>query len=192
MPVSALAAPTFGRAANSRRHRAYQRPRIRPSSNRPLHPSAHLEPAKHSPRWCQSPRARPCSRSPTGRCPAPQAARPPPEQAGDQPMPGRHVISTGYVGCWAPQRMLGQRGKPGIVLIYHTGCWASSGYSVQGCAQLEQKLRQCMDQPVCAGWSRDTEHALTPDAARQNQKKNNINYHLSRMYPKIVGPHKRD
>jgi hypothetical protein len=29
------------------------------------------------------------------------------------------------------------------------GCWASSGYSVQGCAQLEQKLRQCMDAPVC-------------------------------------------
>ncbi|EAT86208.1 37S ribosomal protein mrp10 [Parastagonospora nodorum] len=55
------------------------------------------------------------------------------------------------------------------------GCWASSGYSVQGCAQLEQKLRQCMDAP------RDT-----------NVKKNNINYHLSRMYPKIKGPHKRD
>lgn len=30
----------------------------------------------------------------------------------------------------------------------HAGCWASSGYSVQGCAQLEQKLRQCMDAPV--------------------------------------------
>jgi hypothetical protein len=29
------------------------------------------------------------------------------------------------------------------------GCWASSGYSVQGCAQFEQKLRQCMDSPVC-------------------------------------------
>ncbi|KAL1652404.1 40S ribosomal protein mrp10 [Didymella pomorum] len=40
---------------------------------------------------------------------------------------------------------------------------------------LEQKLRQCMDQP------RD-----------KNQKKNNINYHLSRMYPKIIGPHKRN
>lgn len=25
-----------------------------------------------------------------------------------------------------------------------------------------------------------------------NQKKNNINYHLSRMYPKIIGPHKRN
>jgi hypothetical protein len=28
------------------------------------------------------------------------------------------------------------------------GCWASSGYSVQGCAQLEQALRECMDAPV--------------------------------------------
>ncbi|KAF2657945.1 mitochondrial 37S ribosomal protein YmS-T [Lophiostoma macrostomum CBS 122681] len=55
------------------------------------------------------------------------------------------------------------------------GCWASSGYSVQGCAQFEQKLRQCMDAP-----------------RNQNQGKNNINYHLSRMYPKIVGPHKRN
>lgn len=26
----------------------------------------------------------------------------------------------------------------------------------------------------------------------KNQGKNNINYHLSRMYPKIVGPHKRN
>lgn len=29
-----------------------------------------------------------------------------------------------------------------------TGCWASSGYNLAGCAQLEQKLRQCMDAPV--------------------------------------------
>ncbi|OCK80370.1 mitochondrial ribosomal protein 10 [Lepidopterella palustris CBS 459.81] len=55
------------------------------------------------------------------------------------------------------------------------GCWASSGYSVQGCAQVEQQLRACMDAP------RPT-----------TQKKNTINYHLSRMYPKIIGPHKRD
>ncbi|KAH9862539.1 hypothetical protein IAQ61_009956 [Plenodomus lingam] len=60
-------------------------------------------------------------------------------------------------------------------LVDLAGCWASSGYSVTGCAQLEQKLRLCMDAPRNA-----------------NQKKNNINYHLSRMYPKIVGPHKRD
>ena len=26
----------------------------------------------------------------------------------------------------------------------------------------------------------------------QGEKKNTINYHLSRMYPKIIGPHKRN
>jgi hypothetical protein len=33
---------------------------------------------------------------------------------------------------------------------------------------------------------------LTTTQRNPNQKKNNINYHLSRMYPKIVGPHKRN
>ncbi|GAB1731455.1 hypothetical protein KC367_g1531 [Hortaea werneckii] len=54
------------------------------------------------------------------------------------------------------------------------GCWASQGYSAQGCAMLEQQLRACMD-------------ARKP----QETKKSNINYHLSRFYPQIVGPHKR-
>ncbi|KAF2228803.1 mitochondrial ribosomal protein 10 [Viridothelium virens] len=54
------------------------------------------------------------------------------------------------------------------------GCWASSGYSAQGCAQLEQQLRACMD-------------ARKPD----QQKKNNINYHLSRLYPNMRGNQKR-
>ncbi|RMY19061.1 hypothetical protein D0867_04915 [Hortaea werneckii] len=55
-----------------------------------------------------------------------------------------------------------------------TGCWASQGYSAQGCAMLEQQLRACMD-------------ARKP----QETKKSNINYHLSRFYPQIIGPHKR-
>lgn len=29
-----------------------------------------------------------------------------------------------------------------------TGCWASSGYTVGGCAVVEQTLRECMDAPV--------------------------------------------
>lgn len=29
-----------------------------------------------------------------------------------------------------------------------TACWASSGYSAQGCVALEQSLRACMDAPV--------------------------------------------
>ncbi|KAF2842091.1 mitochondrial ribosomal protein 10 [Patellaria atrata CBS 101060] len=54
------------------------------------------------------------------------------------------------------------------------GCWASSGYNLAGCALLEQQLRACMDAPK-------------PAAA----KKSTINYHLSRMYPKIRGPRKQ-
>ena len=72
------------------------------------------------------------------------------------------------------------------------GCWASSGYSVQGCAQLEQKLRQCMDAPVCLQSLTNGFVNLTTLQRNPNQKKNNINYHLSRMYPKIIGPHKRN
>lgn len=34
------------------------------------------------------------------------------------------------------------------------GCWASSGYTAQGCAQLEQSLRACMDARVCQAFRR--------------------------------------
>ncbi|QIW99152.1 hypothetical protein AMS68_004670 [Peltaster fructicola] len=54
------------------------------------------------------------------------------------------------------------------------GCWASSGYTSQGCAVLEQSLRACMD-------------AKRP----QEDKKNKINSHLSRFYPMMKGAHKR-
>ncbi|KAN0090534.1 hypothetical protein V8E51_019113 [Hyaloscypha variabilis] len=53
-------------------------------------------------------------------------------------------------------------------------CWASSGYTAAGCAALETQLRACMDTP-----------------RPKTVKKNTINYHLSRMYPNIVGPRKR-
>ncbi|KIN03605.1 hypothetical protein OIDMADRAFT_17948 [Oidiodendron maius Zn] len=53
-------------------------------------------------------------------------------------------------------------------------CWASSGHTIAGCQALENQLRTCMDAP-------------RPVA----QKKNTINYHLSRMYANIVGPRKR-
>ncbi|KAF2860669.1 hypothetical protein K470DRAFT_216657 [Piedraia hortae CBS 480.64] len=55
------------------------------------------------------------------------------------------------------------------------GCWASQGYSTQGCAMLEQQLRRCMD----------TKRLV-------QQKKSRINHHLSRFYPMIIGPHKRN
>ncbi|KAM0693389.1 hypothetical protein Q7P36_006643 [Cladosporium allicinum] len=54
------------------------------------------------------------------------------------------------------------------------GCWASSGQAAAGCANLENALRACMDS------RKPTDHT-----------KNKINQHLSRLYPQIVGPHKR-
>ncbi|CAG7923616.1 unnamed protein product [Penicillium olsonii] len=54
-------------------------------------------------------------------------------------------------------------------------CWASAGYAAEGCAALEAQLRKCMDDPKS-----------------REQKKNTVNYHLMRMYPKVVGPRKKD
>ncbi|OJJ86524.1 mitochondrial 37S ribosomal protein mS37 [Aspergillus glaucus CBS 516.65] len=54
-------------------------------------------------------------------------------------------------------------------------CWASSGFGSENCAAIESQLKKCMDQPKSQG-----------------EKKNTINYHLMRMYPKVVGPQKRD
>ncbi|KAJ5328308.1 hypothetical protein N7541_001556 [Penicillium brevicompactum] len=54
-------------------------------------------------------------------------------------------------------------------------CWASAGYGVEGCAGLEAQLRKCMDDPKS-----------------MEKKKNTVNYHLMRMYPKVVGPRKKD
>ncbi|ORY64509.1 uncharacterized protein BCR38DRAFT_343209 [Pseudomassariella vexata] len=50
-------------------------------------------------------------------------------------------------------------------------CWASAGYNTAGCAQVETALRNCMDGPQ-------------PPKAKRNE----INYHLSRMYKQVVGP----
>jgi hypothetical protein len=52
-----------------------------------------------------------------------------------------------------------------------TGCWASSGYSVQGCAQLEQKLRQCMDAPVCLKLSGRNNHISDLHSATQTRRR---------------------
>ncbi|EAW08311.1 mitochondrial 37S ribosomal protein mS37 [Aspergillus clavatus NRRL 1] len=61
-------------------------------------------------------------------------------------------------------------------------CWASSGYAAEGCAALEQQLRQCMDAP----------RIFSIMQKPKGDKKNTINYHLMRMYPKVVGPQKRE
>ncbi|KAL7273851.1 40S ribosomal protein mrp10 [Rhizina undulata] len=54
------------------------------------------------------------------------------------------------------------------------GCWASQGFNPEGCAKLEEALRTCMD-----------------TQKQTAAKKSTINYHLSRLYPKLIGPHKR-
>ncbi|KAL4907272.1 hypothetical protein BDW74DRAFT_176053 [Aspergillus multicolor] len=54
-------------------------------------------------------------------------------------------------------------------------CWASTaGKTEGGCAALETQLKECMDT-----------HKSTA------KKGNAINYHLMRMYPKVVGPKKK-
>ena len=55
-----------------------------------------------------------------------------------------------------------------------SACWASTGHSVAGCAVIEQQLRACMDEPRVV-----------------TEKKNTINYHLGRLYPKIAPPTKK-
>ncbi|KAL0934562.1 mitochondrial 37S ribosomal protein mS37 [Colletotrichum truncatum] len=53
-------------------------------------------------------------------------------------------------------------------------CWASAGYNTQGCAALENSLRACMDKPK-----------------EPKQASSTINYHLGRMYDRVI-PHKKD
>lgn len=57
-------------------------------------------------------------------------------------------------------------------------CWASSASQTASgalnCMALEQALRECMD-----------------FNKKQTPKKNDINYHLQRLFPKIRGPQKR-
>ncbi|KAK1623342.1 CHCH domain-containing protein [Colletotrichum phormii] len=48
-------------------------------------------------------------------------------------------------------------------------CWASAGYNTSGCAALENALRGCMDKPKA------------PKAPSST-----VNYHLGRMYDKMI------
>jgi hypothetical protein len=83
------------------------------------------------------------------------------------------------------------------------GCWASSGQAAAACVNMEQQLRICMDKGVRLAaffvvvWGLNLASLLegilikVPLQRPKNTKKNTINYHLSRMYPNIIGPHKR-
>ncbi|KAL4869121.1 hypothetical protein BDV12DRAFT_196552 [Aspergillus spectabilis] len=54
-------------------------------------------------------------------------------------------------------------------------CWASSGQASDMCAILETQLKECMD-----------------TQQNKNPKQSTVNYHLMRMYPKVVGPKKKN
>ncbi|KAJ5183344.1 hypothetical protein N7492_000960 [Penicillium capsulatum] len=75
-------------------------------------------------------------------------------------------------------------------------CWASQGYGAEGCAALETQLRKCMDAPVHSLLCSNTRYYGLANEIRvqksQEKKKNTVNYHLMRMYPKVVGPRKKD
>ncbi|KAI1375993.1 mitochondrial ribosomal protein 10 [Hypoxylon crocopeplum] len=69
----------------------------------------------------------------------------------------------------------GQGERPCVAIMSSVlACWASSGYSTVGCAQVEQALRQCMDGPPPS-----------------KPKGNEINYHLSRFKDKLTYPEKK-
>ncbi|KAJ5084719.1 hypothetical protein NUU61_009298 [Penicillium alfredii] len=54
-------------------------------------------------------------------------------------------------------------------------CWASQGYGTEGCAAMEMQLRKCMD-----------------GTTKSEKKNNTVNYHLGRMYPKVIPPRKKE
>ncbi|PWW75313.1 37S ribosomal protein Mrp10 [Tuber magnatum] len=54
------------------------------------------------------------------------------------------------------------------------GCWASQGFAPEGCGRIEEQLRSCMDAK---------KQAPPP--------RNNINYHLGRLYPLMRPQHKK-
>ncbi|KAL5339064.1 37S ribosomal protein Mrp10, mitochondrial [Aspergillus crustosus] len=53
-------------------------------------------------------------------------------------------------------------------------CWAATGQGSEMCAILETQLKECMD-----------------TQQNKNKGENTVNYHLMRMYPKVVGPKKK-
>ncbi|EEP81716.1 predicted protein [Uncinocarpus reesii 1704] len=53
-------------------------------------------------------------------------------------------------------------------------CWASSGYGIGGCHALEQQLRHCAD---------TTKYQKPP--------KSLVNFHISRMFKKMISPRKK-
>ncbi|KAL3463412.1 37S ribosomal protein Mrp10, mitochondrial [Aspergillus heterothallicus] len=61
-----------------------------------------------------------------------------------------------------------------VVLSSMLSCWASSGHGAESCQGLEKELKACMD-------------VKRP----KTTERNTVNFHLARMYPKVVGPKKK-
>ncbi|PWY82900.1 37S ribosomal protein Mrp10, mitochondrial [Aspergillus heteromorphus CBS 117.55] len=85
---------------------------------------------------------------------------------------GIRLQSIGQLRVKAPNKNDG--GSCTAIMSSMLSCWASQGYTAEGCGAIEQQLRQCMDAPKS-----------------KNKRSDAINYHLSRMYPKVVGPKKK-
>jgi hypothetical protein len=99
--------------------------------------------------WSQSPKAAPSSRPRTGR------SHRSPSSVFDGRISQRPTHASAQCPqSWVrPHRWIAAHGEEAVMERAWanssvTGCWASSGYSMQACALLEQKLRQCMDAPV--------------------------------------------
>jgi len=86
--------------------------------------------------------------------PLPQLRVRRPNQTNANPCVGvmTSVLSTSIP---APTEGMKVAGKVGAFANAIAACWASSGYSVQGCSALETALRACMDTPV-SSTCRDT------------------------------------
>ncbi|KAL4886762.1 37S ribosomal protein Mrp10, mitochondrial [Aspergillus karnatakaensis] len=67
-----------------------------------------------------------------------------------------------------------QQNSCAVVMSSMLSCWASSGQGSEACTLLETQLKECMDTKT-----------------KQGPKSNTVNYHLMRMYPKVVGPKKK-
>ena len=129
-----------------------------------------------------------------------------PNKPGENPCVG---IMTSVLGIYTSASSPTREVNPVLISLF-TGCWASSGNAAAGCQQLEQSLRACMDAPVrllCPPFLLDMRNwryvgqrmersnaDLCRDWMEQRPKtgkKNTINYHLMRLYPKIKGPTKQ-
>lgn len=183
--TSCISSPTPPSPVNRQSPIARRNPRLR-----------HLETAKPTSKWCQSHRARPCSRSLTDHCPrcpsSACAARTSQKRIHAwaqchqcwvcvilQLNEAMHMLDNSQEehGLTNPPQVAGHRLDTAYKVVRR---WSRSYGSVWISRYVKARRSMCARETRSNTQQRD-----------KNQKKNNINYHLSRMYPNIVGPHKR-